>query len=110
MLAAALAGPIGSSAVVDVRHLAFALEQSTRRHEQVSSLLSLSQATECGTLYSCDEIAAPDAKCHLIPRPEGLPEDSTLIGPCPASHPAPQAHRHSVHGFGPRHDARGYPA
>src|SRR6266536_596088 len=26
-----------------------------------------------------------------------------------ALHPPPQAHRHSVHGFGPRHDARGYP-
>jgi ABC transporter substrate binding protein len=27
----------------------------------------------------------------LANRPEGLPRDSTLIGPCPASHPAPQA-------------------
>src|SRR6266498_3399101 len=26
-----------------------------------------------------------------------------------ALHPAPQPHRHPVHGFGPRHDARGYP-
>src|SRR6266478_3123076 len=40
--------------------------------------------------------------CRLLlekKKPEGLPKDSTLIGPCPASHPAPQAHRHPVHGF-----------
>ena len=39
-----------------------------------------------------DEVAAPDPSCHLIPPAEGPPEDTTLIGPCPASHPAPQAH------------------
>src|SRR4029077_19210419 len=42
-------------------------------------------------------------------RPEGLAKDSTLIGPCPGFTSGTTSHRHPVHGFGPRHDARGYP-
>src|SRR6266436_2206455 len=40
---------------------------------------------------------------------EGLPKDSTLVSPCPGFTSGPPSHRHPVHGFGPRHDARGYP-
>jgi hypothetical protein len=37
----------------------------------------------------------------------GLRKDSTLIGPCPGFTSGTTSHRHPVHGFGPRQDARG---